>query len=69
VLPSVLRLRGEERTPDELYGAGALSANAYRIVQTLHEATGSVSTAEVRRQASFPTGTAQRAAYLKAVDE
>jgi hypothetical protein len=69
LLPAVLRLRGELRTPDELFDLGALSANAYRIAQVLDESGGVLSTGDLRREAGFPTGKEQRAAYLKAVEE
>jgi hypothetical protein len=69
LLPVVLRLRGELRTSDELYDAGVLSANAYKITKVLDEAGGTLSTGDLRREAGFPTGKEQRAAYLKAVDE
>jgi hypothetical protein len=69
LFPAILRLCGELRTPDELYDAGELPGDAYRIAQALDAAGGVLSTGELRRQAGFPTGKAQRAAYLKAVDE
>jgi hypothetical protein len=69
LFPAMLRLCGELRTPDELYDAGALSGDAYRIAQALDAAGGVLSTGELRRQAAFPTGKSQRAAYLKTVDE
>jgi hypothetical protein len=69
VLPAILRLRGELRTPDELFDLGALSANAYRIAQALEESGGVLSTGDLRREAGFPTGKEHRAAYLKAVEE
>ena len=69
LFPAMLRLCGEPRTPDELYDTGELSGEAYRIAQALDAAGGVLSTGELRRQAGFPTGKAQRAAYLKAVDE
>jgi len=69
LLPAVLRLCAEWRMPDELYDGGALSADAYRITQALEEAGGTLSTAELRKQANFPTGKASRAAYLKALEE
>ncbi len=69
LFPAILRLRGETRMPDELYDAGALSADAYRIAQALEAAGGVLRTGELRQRASFPTGKAHRAAYLKAVDE
>jgi hypothetical protein len=69
LFPAMLRLCGELRTPDELYDAGELSGDAYRIAQALDAAGGVLSTGDLRRQAGFPTGKSQRAAYLKAVDE
>jgi hypothetical protein len=69
LLPAVLRLCGETRMPDELYDDGVLSGEAYRIAQALEEAGGTLSTAELRKAASFPTGKATRAAYLKALEE
>ena len=69
LLPAVLRLCAETRVPDELYDSGALSAEAYRITQALEEAGGTLSTAELRKEANFPTGKASRAAYLKALEE
>ncbi|HEX6509907.1 MAG TPA: hypothetical protein VF221_19955 [Chloroflexota bacterium] len=69
LLPAVLRLRGERKTPDELYDIGALSDNAYRVVQALEASGGVLSTGELREKAGFPAGKEQRAAYLKAVDE
>jgi hypothetical protein len=69
LLPALLRLRGELRTSDELYDLGALSDNAYRIVQALEESDGALGTGELRKAADFPTGKEHRAAYLKAVDE
>jgi hypothetical protein len=69
LFPAMLRLCGELRTPDELYDAGELPGDAYRIAQALDAAGGVLSTGDLRRQAGFPTGKSQRAAYLKAVDE
>jgi hypothetical protein len=69
LLPAILRLCGELRAPEEIYRAGELSANAYRIAQTLEAAGGVLSTGELRRRAGFPTGKEHRAAYLKAVEE
>ena len=68
LLPALLRLRGELRTPDELYDAGELPEGAYRIAQALEEGGGVLTTGELRQQAGFPTGKPQRAAYLKAVE-
>lgn len=70
LLPALLRLRGELRTSDELYDAGALSDNAYRIVRALEASDGGIlGTGELRKAANFPTGKEHRAAYLKAVEE
>jgi hypothetical protein len=69
LLPAVLRLRGELRTSDELYDIGALSDNAYRIIQALEQSEGVLGTGELRKAANFPTGKEHRAAYLKAVEE
>jgi hypothetical protein len=65
----VLRLRGDLRTPDELYDTGVLSADAYRIAKALDEAVGPLPTGELRKRAGFPTGKSQRAAYLRGVAE
>ena len=69
LLPAILRLCGSLRSPEELYEAGLLSGNAYRIAQTLEAATGALGTSELREQAGFPRGAPSRAAYLKAVEE
>jgi hypothetical protein len=69
LLPAVLRLCGETRGTDEMYDSGALSDEAYRIVQALEEADGTLSTGELRKAANFPVGKATRAAYLKALEE
>jgi len=69
LLPAVLRLRGELRAADELYVAGEISDNARRIAEALDEAGEALATGDLRREAGFPTGKEQRAAYLKALDE
>jgi hypothetical protein len=69
LLPAVLRLWGDPRTPDELADLGVLSRDAYRVAQALDEAGGVLGTGELREAAGFPTGKAERSAYLKAVDE
>lgn len=69
LLPAVLRLRGELRTPDELFDLALISQGAYRIAQALDESGGVLTTDELRKRAGFPTGKEQRNAYLKAVDE
>jgi hypothetical protein len=69
LLPAVLRLRGELRTPDELFDVGVISEGAYRIARALEAAGEALSTARLRTEAGFPTGREQRAAYQKAVEE
>jgi hypothetical protein len=69
LFPAILRLCGEQRSPDDLYARGELSADAFRVAQALDDAGGTLGTGDLRRHANFPTGKAQRAAYLKAVDE
>lgn len=69
LLPAVLRLRGDLRTPDELFDLGVISDGAYCIASALEAAGGVLSTAELRKAAGFPTGKEQRAAYQKAVEE
>ncbi|HWQ13138.1 MAG TPA: hypothetical protein VNL77_10075 [Roseiflexaceae bacterium] len=69
LLPAILRLRAERRTPDDLYHAGAISEAAHRVARALEDVGGVLSTGDLRRIASFPTGKAERAAYLKAVAE
>lgn len=69
LLPAILRLRGESREPQALYETGELSADALRIADALSNAYGVLSTGDLREAAGFPTGKAQRTAYLKAVDE
>ncbi len=69
MLPAALRLLGERRTPEELYRAGVISENARRIARALEDAGAALSTGELRAKAGFPTGKAERAAFLKAVAE
>jgi hypothetical protein len=69
LMPAVLCLCGELRTPDELTDAGVLSRDAYRVARALEESSGDLSTGELREAAGFPTGKEHRAAYLKAVQE
>jgi hypothetical protein len=68
MLPAVIRLRGELRTPDELFDSGEISADAYRIAVAL-DAAGALSTNALRREAGFPAGKEKRAAYLRAMAE
>ena len=69
LLPAVIRLCGDLREPEELYQAGELSRDGLRIAQALASTGGVLSTGELRKEAGFPTGKAERAAYLKAVEE
>lgn len=69
LLPAVLRLRGELRTPDELFDVGVISEGAYRVARTLEAAGDALSTGRLRAEAGFPTSREQRAAYQKAVEE
>jgi hypothetical protein len=69
LLPAVLRLWGELRMPDELYDNRLITPEAYRVAKALDDAGHPLSTGELRERAGFPTGKAQRAAYLKAVEE
>jgi hypothetical protein len=69
MLPAALRLWSDHRTPDELTDAGLISSDAYRITQALDRAGGVLATGDLRREATFPTGKDQRAAFLKAIAE
>jgi hypothetical protein len=66
---AALRLRGDLRPIEAIYQAGDISDNALRIAHVLEAAGGTLRTGELRKEAGFPTGKAERAAYLKAVDE
>lgn len=69
LLPAVIRVRGELRSLEDLYEAGELSADALRVAEALRGSGGVLSTGSLRKEAGFPTGKPQRAAYLKAVQE
>lgn len=69
LLPAVLGAVMERRDPEEMYRAGELSQDAYRIAAALRGADGSLSTAELRTAAGYPTGKEHRAAYLKGLEE
>jgi hypothetical protein len=69
LLPTVIGALMERRTPEELYEAGELSANARRIAEAFDGTEGVLSTADLRTRAGFEKGKANRAAYLKAVEE
>ncbi len=69
LLPAIIRLLAEPRTPDELIDLEVISPDAYRIAQVLESAAEPLSTNELRRAAGFPMGKERRAAYLKVIDE
>jgi hypothetical protein len=69
LLPAALRLRDALRTPEELHAAGALSAGAHRVARVLADCDGVLSTGVLRVLAGYPTGRAERAAFLRAVAE
>jgi hypothetical protein len=69
LLPAVLRLRDAVRPPAVVRTSGELSAGAARIVQVLLDCDGVLSTGVLRALAGFPTGKAERAAFLRAVAE
>jgi hypothetical protein len=69
LLPAVLRLWRDARPPGEIYRAGELSQDAWRVAKALEDAQGTLSTGDLRVAAGFPTGKEHRAAYLKAVEE
>ena len=69
LVPAILRLRGDLRSPGAIHAAGELSSDALRVASALATAGGVLTTGELRRAADFPTGKEQRAAYLKAVAE
>jgi hypothetical protein len=69
LLPAILRLVADLRTPDELYDFGFISQDAYRIAQALDGVPAPLVTGELRKIAGFPVGKAQSAAYHKALAE
>ncbi len=69
LLPAVLRLVADLRTPDELYDFGVISADAYRIARVLDDAKDPVGTSDLRKAAGFPMGRERSAAYHHALAE
>jgi len=69
LVPALLRLVGDLRTPDELFDFGVISADAYKIAQALDGAEAPKSTGEIRKLAGFPTGKDHSARYHKALAE
>jgi hypothetical protein len=69
LLPAVIRLYEGFLAPKDLYQAGALSEEAFRIAEALEAAGTALSTGELRSRAGFPKGKERRAAFLKAIEE
>jgi len=68
-LSSVLGFAMDRRDPEHQYAEGLLSNEAIRIVRAFEGTEGVLSTKELRQRAGFPTGKAERAAYLRGVEE
>jgi hypothetical protein len=69
LFPAALRLRDALQPPDALHAAGVLSPGASRIARVLADCDGVLGTGVLRAMAGFPTGKAERAAYLRAIAE
>lgn len=69
LLPVVLAALMERRDPEEVYRAGDMSRDAYRVFEALRASDRPLVTGDLRARAGFPTGKENRAAYLKAVEE
>lgn len=69
VFPTVLAFAMDRKEPEEQYADGLLSNEAIRIVRAFEGTSGVLSTKELRSRAGFPTGKAERAAYLRGVEE
>jgi len=69
VLPVVLGFAMDRSDPEEQYADGLLSNEAIRIVRAFEGTSGVLPTKELRQRAGFPTGKAERAAYLRGVEE
>jgi len=69
LLPAILRLMGDLRTPDELFDFGIISNNAYKIARVLDGSREPLGTSDIRRQAGFPMGRDNSAAYHKGLAE
>ncbi len=69
VLSTVLGFAMDRRDPEEQYADGLLSNEAIRIVRAFDGSDGVLPTKDLRYRAGFPTGKAERAAYLRGVDE
>jgi hypothetical protein len=68
-LPYVLGFAMDRRDPEAQYADGLLSNEAIRIVRAFEGTEGILSTKDLRFRAGFPTGKAERAAYLRGVEE
>src|SRR5471030_560405 len=69
ILPLVLGFAMDRNDPEAQYADGLLSNEAIRIVRAFEGSSGTLSTKELRQRAGFPTGKAERAAYLRGVEE
>jgi len=69
VLSTVLGFAMDRREPEAQYADGMLSNEAIRIVRAFEGTAGVLSTKDLRQRAGFPTGKAERAAYLRGVEE
>jgi hypothetical protein len=68
-LPLVLGFAMDRNDPEAQYADGLLSNEAIRIVRAFEGSSGTLSTKELRQRGGFPTGKAERAAYLRGVEE
>ncbi len=68
-LPHILGFAMEREPAEKLYADGKLSNDAIRVVRSFEGTNGVQSTKEIRQRAGFPTGKAERACYLKAIEE
>ena len=70
LVPSILRLMAELRTPDELFDFGVISNDAYRIAQVLDGVAEPLNTAQIREKAGFNRGSKEQSnAYHKGLAE
>lgn len=69
LVPAILRLTADLRTPDELFDFGVISADAYRIAQVLEGSEEPIGTGDIRKQGGFPTGKDHSNRYHKGLAE
>lgn len=69
LLPLVLGFAMDRRDPEMQYSDGLISNEAIRILRAFEGTNGTLSTKDLRQRAGFPTGKAERAAYLRGVEE